>query len=475
LLLPRYLTQVENGCCGDYYRVFDTVNGAPDTPVQLVTISGLPLNSTVRFNYLGVYGQDQWTIGRRFTANLGVRWDRFETWIPAQTGSTGVSYSRVDTGLWKKVVPRLGVAWDLLGDAKTVVKGFYGKFIVELPYNNNAFNQPYNPNAALVNTYVWHDLNGDKDYQTAEVDLNTSGPDFVSQTGGINSVVNKGFQPTYWHEVTGSIEHELIKNMAVRFLYVFKLQGNSYTATGVNVGRPYSAYNIPLTRKDPGGDGVLGTADDGGFVTIYDYDPAYRGASFETMSILNQPETAKYQTFEFSATKRLADNWSLGASYARTRIKDPGVVATNPNAANNVAGTYYRNALRLNGGYQLPYGVNTGAVLTVNTGAQGQRTYLFRAADPLGGPPLRQLSGGVTVSLEPLNSRNTPTQTRLDLRASKALRLGGQREAQLNVDVLNATNANYAQAITRASGPTYGQITAIPTPLTLQLGLQFSF
>jgi hypothetical protein len=54
-LLPSYLTVVNNGCCGDYYRVFDTVNGIPDTPVQLVTIAGLPLNSTVRFNYLGLY------------------------------------------------------------------------------------------------------------------------------------------------------------------------------------------------------------------------------------------------------------------------------------------------------------------------------------------------------------------------------------------------------------------------------------
>jgi hypothetical protein len=81
----------------------------------------------------------------------------------------------------------------------------------------------------------------------------------------------------------------------------------------------------------------------------------------------------------------------------------------------------------------------------------------------------------VTVNLEPLNSSSTPTQTRLDLRASKVFRIGGQRDVQVNLDVLNATNANYAQAITRASGPTYGQITLIPTPLTFQLGAQFSF
>jgi hypothetical protein len=46
---------------------------------------------------------------------------------------------------------------------------------------------------------------------------------------------------------------------------------------------------------------------------------------------------------------------------------------------------------------------------------------------------------------------------------------------QLNLDVLNVTNDNVAQAITWASGPTFGQTTAIPTPMTLQVGAQVRF
>ena len=479
LILPKYETTVRSGCCGDYYRIFDTVNGVPNTPVELVTISGLPLFTTARFNDVGAYAQDQWTLGRRLTANLGVRWDRFDTWIPAQTTATGISYPRINTGTWNnKISPRLGVAWDVVGDAKTVVKAYYGKFYVEPAYSNSYYNQAYNPNTALVSTYLWHALPsgpGNTNYQPGEVNFSTSGPDFVSQTGGLNSVVNQNLQLTYWHEVSTSIEHELVRNMAVRVLYVHKSEGDNFSPTvPVNAGRPYSAYNIPLQRKDPGPDGVLGTADDGGFVTIYDYAPAYRGAAFNTVSILNQTTAVKYNTVEFSATKRLADNWSLGSSYSWTRVNDPGPVVTNPDAAINVGGTYVRNAFRVNGGYQLPYGIDTGAVLTINTGTQGQRTYLFRAADPLGGPSLQQLSGGVNVNLEPLNSRNTPTQSRLDLRMSKVFRFNG-REAQVNLDVLNATNSNFAQAIVWASGPTFGQITAIPTPISLQFGAQFSF
>jgi hypothetical protein len=40
-----------------------------------------------------------------------------------------------------------------------------------------------------------------------------------------------------------------------------------------------------IVRQDPGPDGSLGTADDGGMVTLYDFDPAYRGAAF----VQNEP------------------------------------------------------------------------------------------------------------------------------------------------------------------------------------------
>ena len=57
----------------------------------------------------------------------------------------------------------------------------------------------------------------------------------------------------------------------------------------MNVARPYSAYNIPITTVDPGRDGVAGTADDGGPVTYFDYDPAFRGPQFERNLTVNQP------------------------------------------------------------------------------------------------------------------------------------------------------------------------------------------
>ena len=74
----------------------------------------------------------------------------------------------------------------------------------------------------------------------------------------------------------------------------------------MNIKRPYSAYNIPLTRRDPGPDGVLNTPDDAGQVTIYDYNAAYRGAAFVGNQQLNRPSDRSddFHTIEFTLNQR---------------------------------------------------------------------------------------------------------------------------------------------------------------------------
>lgn len=465
---------------GDYALVYDTVLGVPNQPVEMFTLSS-PLDALNRLNLHSLYLSDQWRVSDRVTLNLGLRVERQNAFVPPQSQEAGsfvqaADYPKIAVGDWNLLAPRAAMAWDITGGGRTVLKATYGWYNQELEYQATQFASLYNPVAATTTQYRWRDLNRNNDYDPGEVDLSLSGPDFINITGAQNTrPLSPNFRVPHTHEFTSSIEHELVPNMAARFLYIYKRLVDTYiVGTPVNVGRPYDVFNIPLNRRDPGADGIINTADDGPMVTLYDFDPAYRSSAFVVNERINQPEDNIAQTVEGSVTKRLSKGWSLVGSFAATKQHRWLVTAiTDPNQAYFPIDETWSHIIRLNGSYQLPYGVSLGGTLTAKTGVLGQRTYVFRAADPLGGPPLRQQTT-VTLRLEPYGESRGPEQKYVDIRLGKDIALPRSR-LLLSLDVLNVLNTNVPEAINFASGPTYGQVTLIPTPRILRFGLQVDF
>jgi hypothetical protein len=98
-----------------------------------------------------LYVQDDWKVNRQFTLNLGVRWEPWlapidknnslVAFVPgvqstiAPNAPKGLLYPG-DQGIvdsvfkhsWKTFAPRVGFAWNVGGDGKTVVRGGYGIF-----------------------------------------------------------------------------------------------------------------------------------------------------------------------------------------------------------------------------------------------------------------------------------------------------------------------------------------------------------
>jgi hypothetical protein len=263
-----------NGLHGNYRLIFD--NGAP----YQITTFNYPVNPRNHLNESGIYVQDTWRIGNRLTLNLGARYDRFATWVPPQEKEAGQfseagSFAKVETGTWQRIVPRLGFAFDMRGDGKTVLKGTYGLYS-HTP--SDSFAAAYNRNTPVTTTYWWHDLNANRDYDAGEVNLNTNSGDFVSISGASNNILNPDLRNPRTMQATASVEHELMPNFGARFSYFYSRNQDEYET--VNVLRPYDVYTVQIVRPDPGIDGVTGTSDDGGNVTVWDYPAQYRGSAF---------------------------------------------------------------------------------------------------------------------------------------------------------------------------------------------------
>ena len=138
-------------------------NGVPVSLTQYAT----PYELQNRFKHdLGIYAQDQWAINR-LTLNLGVRFDYFNGYVPAQDVPATPNgwlparhYDRVDgVPSWTDLSPRVGAAYDLFGDGRTALKvslgRYVGKTVVEIANANN-------PIVASVNQVnrSWTDTNG---------------------------------------------------------------------------------------------------------------------------------------------------------------------------------------------------------------------------------------------------------------------------------------------------------------------------
>jgi hypothetical protein len=461
-------TSYLNKASGNYLLIFD--HGAAS---QITTYS-YPVDPVSKMRSLGVYLKDAWTIGPRLTANIGVRWDRYNAYVPEQTkvqgqfGGAG-SFPEVNALTWSRPVPRIGASWDVAGNGKTVVKGTYGLF----NYSPGAgFASAYNQNALTSTTYRWRDLNGNRDYDAGEVNLDTNGPDFVSVTGASNNLLNPDLKQPMTTEATASLEHELLPNIAIRGTYVYKREHNLYRQ--INVLRPVGVWDTPITRIDPGPDGVLGNGDDGGLVTVYDYPAAYRGSKFVGNQYQNSPNNDTYNSIEGGITKRTSKRWGLIASLGATKnhrwLASPASTPADLAFPVDNTWTWYG---RISGSYQLPYDFSLGLLLQSQSGTPGQRTYVFRQTSPSG--PALVSSTTITQNLGEFGDVKGPAVNTMNLRLSKEFRLAQTNRFGLEINLYNVMNSNAATATTYVSGATYGYVTAILPPRIIRFGVKYDF
>ena len=461
----------------------DTIGGVPNTPSQ-IRIYNTPVVPSDHDNTYAWYIKDSWRPSARVTLNLGLRWERQHSFLPAQsfggardfpTVFPAGDFPQIEVQKLTRAVPRTGVAWDIGG--KSVVKATFGLYNYML---GDTYADAFNRNATANAVFNWHDLNGDKLYEPGEVNLDLNGSDFKSITAASNRILNPILQsPDTW-ETTASFEREMAASLGLRVMYVYKsvagsIVNSTNTLVTINSLRPFDAWSIPITRRDPGPDGVLGTPDDAGKVTLYDYTAAFRGAAFVNSQIVNAPNTDRYHSIEFTMTKRFSSRWTGQVSYFTVKnYRWIASVFTSPNDQFFPLDENWTWAGNVSGTYRLPGDVNVSGFLQSRSGVLGQRTYIFRQADPDLGPAISQ-NGNTTIRLEPYGSEHLAAQNILNLRGSKDFSIGGGRRFEIDVDVFNVLNAATPTGANFQSGPSFGFVTGVIPARIARLGARFRF
>lgn len=468
---------------GQNYRlVFN--NGAPIE----IEAWNYPTFPDQHVNYLSLYGQDSWTIGRRLTLNLGVRYGRDNTFIPescreaaappSNTVFPATCYDRVQFRIQNMVSPRLRFAFDLTGNGLTVIKGGWGR------YNQIHMIDPdvqgTDPNEKSTAAFRWLDPNGNRRYDDGEVNWDVNGPAFIRRTGGSNSVPNPNERTPKTDELSLSLERQLPNAMALRVSGVYTRSSDIYRLE--NLRRPAEVWTTAITRPDPGNDGLLGTADDPGTsVTFYAYPASLAGAAFERFTLINDPDaTQTYKSVELALARRMVGRWQFSGSYSATKTNNPIVNGLNPDefGLTNRGGSGDPNAEifaanrtwewlgRGSGAFMFPHDVLVSANYEHRSGTPWARQVLFSGVPVL---------SSITLRTEPIGTRRMRAINTVDMRVQKAFDLGTRRRIQMQLNIYNILNANTVTGMDFRSGPQFMKPTSILSPRNIEYSLSYIF
>jgi carboxypeptidase family protein len=459
----------DRGPAGQYQEIFRT--GTP-FEVALYNYPQIPENDT---HYVSSYVSDSWTIARRLTLDLGLRQELDAGGVPAQCRLAGAwsfdpaaCVAKTSFKTFDSFAPRLYFSYDVTGNAKTVVKGGWGRFYRQTLVDDL---NVINPFQAITNIYRWNNPGNRVPGPCAApqftgcsiaFDPSQIGA-FVSTNAPINGVNNPNMLQAGTDQLSLSLERQLGRNFGIRASGVFIRTFNM--PRFLDILRPPSAYTIPIANPNPAAPGTT--------ITYWDYPAAFAGSNFEKYEISNDPTLAeRHETVDFQVTKRLANRWQLIASFTATKNHTPlpgpdfgrAIPFWTPNFL-NVANNTWDDLFRASGIYLLPAGVSVSANFNDQRGnAQAPQAVLT------GG----QQIASITVNALPLGSIRLPTVRVLDLRFEKSIRLG-RNKLSVVMNLYNALNTNAITARNLIEGASYLKPTAIVQPRILAFGTSYTF
>ncbi|MCY7376617.1 MAG: TonB-dependent receptor [Pyrinomonadaceae bacterium] len=434
------------------------------------------------------FAQDQWKILPRLTINYGVRYDYQRLPSPVAPNPAIPETETINTAK-DNIGPRVGVAYDIFGDGKTVVRGGYGIYYGRTP-NGTIFN-------ALTQTGL-RDANGlpalDRIVASISVSPTTVGaPVFPNTYSAFPTNVNSSLNvfrldPNYKNprlqEFNIGIEREIINNLSVSASFIYTKGERLPVVFDTNLPEPafQRIFLLPdgTTVTVPFAAGVTRTA---AGVTV----PVNNSRPNPAFGALNQQRSIGenfYRGLLVEVKRRFAQGFQFGIAYTFAKAENTsgtgnggGEGAESPfggsssfnqfdNTVNRAPSpTDQRHRFVFNGIYQLPKvenangfvralvnGYQLSGIFTAESGRPYSATVAFptisftqdgQTFTPFGGGTLGL--GG--LSLAPNIERNSiygDNNYRLDLRLARTFRIAEKVNIELLAEGFNVFNrANF--------------------------------
>jgi hypothetical protein len=366
-----------------YYGHSFYTNDANDPESAFLPDGNFANPASLRYS---AFVQDKWTVIPSLTVSLGVRWDQED--IKDYTG--GVVFSLKNE--WQ---PRIGIAYDIVGDGSSKVSASAGRFYFALPTDLNV--RSYGAQTTATTWNYDPDPNNIHQDPTAPKNLNRQG-------GAVAEPFDKGLKGIYQDEYTIGFDKAIDPTFAVGVKGTYRHLGRAIEDR-CDLDSSYPEANANTCAiMNPGSNGLFATGQFHGCLgPDYNTDLNPPGSSCPSQAAFGLPAIGKakrnYWAAEIVAKKQVGRSLWTQVSYIWSQLRgnydgearqanggqtDPGINADfdYPQLLINADGNLYLDrphSFRLDAAYTAPFGLTFGITGFVRSGAPKDKVGYFNA------------------------------------------------------------------------------------------------
>jgi len=269
----------------------------------------------------GFFAQDDWRLTPRLTLNLGLRWE-YEKMPSPQIPNPALAASSVFPDDKNNFGPRVGIAWDLTGHGKSVVRGGYGIYYGRI-INSTISNAITNTGSS--SSQLQFQFSGTSALGPLYPNVFSSVPSGAGNTPDVVVFAPDTPNPLI-HQFDVVFEQQIATNTAISAAYVGSLGRNLPIFIDKNLAPPTGT----ITYAFKGG------PNDAQSVTL----PLFTGlrpiTTLGRITTIFDSVTSKYNALMLQFNRRMTSGLQVQAFYTFSNTYDTGQSSQTFTSANNV-------------------------------------------------------------------------------------------------------------------------------------------